>query len=90
MEWQIVTVISTLLALVAAVTTPLLRLNANVVKLDTTLREVGAQLKKLDTENRESHKEIYARLDHKARVLERHETMLADHNRRIERLEEKE
>lgn len=90
MEWQIVTVIAALIALVSAITTPLLRLNSNVVKLDITMRDVGSQLSKLDTENRESHKEIYARLDHKGKVLERHETIIADHDRRIERLEEKE
>ena len=90
MEWQIVTVIAGLVAFITAVTTPLLRLNSNVVKLDITMRDVGKQLSKLDSENRESHKEIYARLDHKGKVLERHETMIADHDRRIKKLEEKE
>lgn len=90
MEWQIVTVIAALIALVSAITTPLLRLNSNVVKLDTTMRDVGEKLSKLDDENHASHKEIYARLDQKGKMLERHETMIADHDRRIEKLEEKE
>lgn len=80
-EWGVVGVIVTLLGLLAAVTTPIVKLNTSIAKLTECIDGFRVQLQKLESENRESHKEFYKR-------IESTEKEVAKHEERIKALEE--
>ena len=71
-EWGVVGVIVALVGFLAATAGPLLKLNGAITRL--TVAVEGFQ-------NRNSHKDIYKRLDG-------HDTALAEHGQRIKHLEE--
>ena len=88
-QWEVVGVIIALIGLISAIVTPVLKLNSSVVKLDTTMKLLTEQMDNFRKDNREAHHDIYSRLDRKGKILERHETMLVSHEKRISELEKK-
>lgn len=89
-EWGVVTVLIALVGLFFSIGKPIIDLNSNIVKLNTRLEEQSRRqdlqdeaLKEQKTHAHESHKELWA---HNKEQDEK----LSDHDRRIERLEEKE
>ena len=59
----------------------LAELNGAITRLTVAVEGFQKSLDKLDSENRNSHKDIYKRLDG-------HDTALAEHGQRIKHLEE--
>ena len=50
MEWQVVGVLITLLGLLTAVVTPVVRLNSSITKLNTTMEHITKEVDGLKTE----------------------------------------
>ena len=82
-EWGVFGVISALVGFLVATAGPLLKLNGAITRLTVAVEGFQKSLDKLDSENRNSHKDIYKRLDG-------HDTALAEHGQRIKHLEEEE
>ena len=80
-EWGVVGVVVALVGFLAATAGPLLKLNSAITRLTVAVEGFQKSLDKLDSENRNSHKDIYKRLDG-------HDTALAEHGQRIKHLEE--
>ena len=82
MEWQIVTVIGTLVAMGAAVITPIVKLNTSITKLTATVEHLGKQLADEEKKNADSHDRLW-------RKEEEQDATLDDHEHRITILEVK-
>lgn len=83
MEWTVVGVISALIALIAAVTAPMLKLNGTITKLSTIIEHALQRLDKLEkqdekfmAEEKESHRKLHGRINNV-------ENMVNDHEKRI-------
>ena len=78
-EWGVVGVVVALVGFLMFGN--LLKLNGAITRLTVAVEGFQKSLDKLDSENRNSHKDIYKRLDG-------HDTALAEHGQRIKHLEE--
>lgn len=61
-----------------------------ITELTTSLKIFTEHFNKVEDDNRSSHKEIYRRLDEKGKLIATHANQLEDHERRLNRLEQKE
>lgn len=90
-QWEVVTVLVTLVGLVVAIIGPIIKLNSTITKLSTM---IDYALKKLDElekkdetflrERKASHEKIHKRIDEQGEILQNHETRI----RFLERKEE--
>ena len=80
--WDIVQVIVVLVGLLGGVMGPVLRLNSSMTKLNTTLNNVDERLKKQEEHSQKAHERIWKKNDEQ-------DKMLANHEGRITRLEDR-
>ena len=80
--WDIVQVIVVLVGLLGGVMGPVLRLNSSMTKLNTTLNNVDERLKKQEEHSQNAHERIWEKNDEQ-------DKMLANHEGRITRLEDR-
>ena len=81
-EWGVVLVISALLGLFAILAKPMISLTQAITKLTTTVEGIKADFDSMSVKNTESHRRIW---EHN----EDQDAQLADHDKRITRLEDK-
>lgn len=62
MEWQVVGVLITLLGLLTAVVTPVVRLNSSITKLNTTMEHITKEVDGLKTDNHGSHERLWDKM----------------------------
>lgn len=75
-EWTIVTVIATLVGLLASVVRPLMDLNATITRLTEVVNELEKNISGLSTRNSESHGRLWEKAEEHEEILNRHETRL--------------
>lgn len=75
-EWQIVGGILTLVTLVTAVVTPIVKLNTTVTRLTTIVDEMYKNFEGLTNKNSEAHGKLWARVDEHDDTLNNHETRI--------------
>ena len=76
MEWQVVGVLITLLGLLTAVVTPVVRLNSSITKLNTTMEHITKEVDGLKTDNHDSHKRLWDKNEEQDKALNDHETRI--------------
>lgn len=82
MEWQIVTVIVTLIGLGVTIVTPIVKLNTSITKLTSTVDHLAQQIADEEAQNAKSHDRIWKKEGEQ-------DAQLGDHERRITVLEVK-
>ena len=75
-EWTIVTVIATLIGLLAAVLRPLLNLNGTITRLTEIVKELEKDISGFDTKNVQAHGKIWERVNEHKETINNHETRL--------------
>lgn len=75
-EWTIITVIATLVGLIASVVRPLISLNNTITRLTEIVRELEKNISGLTAKNSESHAKLWEKNCEQ-------DDMLADHETRI-------
>ena len=82
-QWMVVTALAVLVALGAAIVTPIIKLNTTITRLMTVVDTIQSTLKKLSEDNSESHKRIWNHNDEQDRLI-------AELEKRISAIEYKE
>ena len=82
MEWEIVTVIITLVGLLATVTKPILNLTKTITKLNHTCQNLEEKMERFENHNHDSHVKIWAHND-------KQDEQIINHENRISMLEER-
>lgn len=75
-EWTIVTVIATLVGLLATVVRPLMDLNATITRLTEVVNTLEKNISGMSAKNSESHGRIWEKCGEHDELLNRHETRL--------------
>lgn len=81
-EWQIVGVIVTLIGLVTAIATPLIKLNTSITRLTAAVEHFDGRLTDAEHKNAQSHDKLW-------RKEEEQDERIGDHEKRITVLEVK-
>ena len=81
MEWTVVTVIGTIVALFLAVGAPIIKQTKMMAKLDASIESLTDKFSYIEQHNEEEHKKIWEKNDEQDEELHKHEV-------RIVRLEE--
>ena len=76
MEWTIVTVIASLVALVTGVVSPILKLNTTVVKLATVVEALTATVNTMDKNAHSTHEKLWNKVNDNSNKLAEHEMRL--------------
>lgn len=80
-RWDIVGVIATLVALFAAIITPMIKLNTTITKLNSSIDSLGDKVTDINCENKKQHDDLFG-------TMREHGAELADHETRIRIIEE--
>lgn len=80
--WDVVQIIVVLVGLLGTVLAPVLKLNSSIAKLNTTLSNVEERLKEQEEHSRKAHERIWEKNDEQDKIL-------ANHEGRITRLEDR-
>jgi predicted PurR-regulated permease PerM len=75
-EWAVLGVIITLFAFVAAVVSPIIKLNTTITKLTTLVDMFQNELTKFANKNEKSHDRIWEELGCHDKAIQNHETRL--------------
>lgn len=75
-EWTIVTVIATLVGLLATVVRPLMDLNATITRLTEVVNTLEKNIAGLSAKNSEAHGRLWEKTEAQDETLGRHETRL--------------
>ena len=75
-EWTIVTVIATLVGLLATVVRPLMDLNATITRLTEVVNTLEKNISGMSAKNSESHGWLWEKCGEHDELLNRHETRL--------------
>ena len=75
-EWTIVTVIATLVGLLAAVVRPLMDLNATITRLTEVVNTLEKNISGLSAKNSEAHGRLWEKVEEQDETLGRYETRL--------------
>lgn len=75
-EWTIVTVIATLMGLLASVVRPLMNLNATITRLTEVVNTLEKNISGLSARNSETHGRLWEKTEEHDEILNRHETRL--------------
>lgn len=76
MEWTVVGVIVVLVGLVAAIVTPMIRLNTSITKLTCAVDSFQKNLDELTQKNSDSHNRLWNHNADQDKILNGHETRL--------------
>lgn len=82
-EWDIYLVIVSLLGTAVVIAKPVLSLNTSITRLNESITKLSLDLTDLENSNRKSHERLWEK-------NEKQDNNLADHETRIQILEEKE
>ena len=75
-EWTVVTVLVTLVGLLAAVLRPILKLNTIVTRLDAIVSKLEKDISSLTDRNTDSHKNIWEKVNKHGEAIKNHETRI--------------
>jgi hypothetical protein len=75
-EWAVVGVITVLFGLIAAVVTPLLKLNTSITQLTCAVSVLQKNIEGLTTRNSESHTKLWEHIGKQDLLIADHETRL--------------
>ena len=75
-EWSVILVIVTLVGLVSAIVTPLIKVNTSATKLVCAVEALEKNLEKIITKNSESHDRLWKHNEAQDRQLANHETRI--------------
>ena len=75
-EWTIVTVIATLVGLLATVVRPLMDLNTTITRLTEVVNTLEKNISGMSAKNSESHGRLWEKCGEHDELLNRHETRL--------------
>ena len=76
-EWTIVSVLATLVGLVAAIIRPLMSLNGTITRLSEIVKDLDGDIKEYSEKNSKSHLRLWQAVDECEECIGRHETRLA-------------
>ena len=79
-RWDIVGVIATLVALFAAIITPMIKLNTTITKLNGSIDSLGEKVCDINCENKKQHDDLFG-------ITREHGETLNDHETRITLIE---
>ena len=88
-EWQVVSVLVTLVGLGVAIVTPIIKLNTNIVKLTDSVNSLNEKYSEMDKDNDSAHKQLHERINHRKAENDALKTRVDDHEFRLGRLENK-
>ena len=80
MTWEIFLGIAALIAFIASVTGPMLKLNTSITKLNASVDVLKDAIDRIDKDNEEGHKRIWKKNDEQDEIL-------AEHTRKISNIE---
>ena len=75
-RWDIVGVIATLVALFAAIITPMIKLNTTITKLNSSIDSLGEKMNDSSCENKHQHDNLFGITREHGETLARHETAI--------------
>ena len=76
MEWTVVTVLTALVGLLAALLKPLLSLHGAITRLASSVENLENQIEDLVRRNNEAHSRLWHKCDEQDALLHNHETRL--------------
>lgn len=82
-EWQVIGVIIALVGLLSAIVAPIIKINTAAVKLTAAVDGLEKTVSGISADNKEEHNELW-------QVVDKHDTQLADHDKRLAIIEHKE
>lgn len=80
-RWDIVGVIATLVALFAAIITPMIKLNTTITKLNSSIDSLGDKVTDINCENKKQHDDLFG-------TMRKQGESIADHETRIKLIEQ--
>jgi hypothetical protein len=78
MTWEIFLGISAIVAFVASVTGPLIKLNTSITKLNASVDVLKSAIDRIDTDNEESHNRIWKHNDEQDEIIAEHERKISN------------
>ena len=75
-RWDIVGVIATLVALFAAIITPMIKLNATITKLNSSIDSLGDKVTDINCENKKQHDDLFGTMRKQGESIADHETRI--------------
>lgn len=75
-EWTVITVVATLVGLLATVVRPLMALNATITRLTEVVNTLEKNIAGLSAKNSEAHGRLWEKAEAQDEALGRHETRL--------------
>lgn len=87
-EWEVLGVLLVLLSFVAAVVTPMLKLNTSITKLTVTMEAIINDTREQREKSREAHKNLWAGIEEVEKHAADNKEKIGEHEHRIKRLEE--
>ena len=75
-RWDIVGVIATLIALFAAIITPMIKLNATITKLNSSIDSLGDKVTDINCENKKQHDDLFGTMRKQGESIADHETRI--------------
>lgn len=75
-EWQVITMLITLIGGVAVIVRPILNLTKAITELTSTCKQLDQQFSDLEGHNRESHKRLWDHNDKQDKTLQNHENRI--------------
>jgi predicted nucleic acid-binding Zn-ribbon protein len=86
-EWKIVEVIATLIALYFTVARPMMKNNTTQTELNASLRELNGTIEKLNQDFKEDKEKLASTRKEMFDIRDKHDTKINDHELRIKILE---
>ena len=75
-RWDIVGVIATLVALFAAIITPMIKLNTTITKLNSSIDSLGDKVTDINCENKKQHDDLFGTMRKQGESIADHETRI--------------
>ena len=75
-RWDIVGVIATLIALFAAIITPMIKLNTTITKLNSSIDSLGDKVTDINCENKKQHDDLFGTMRKQGESIADHETRI--------------
>lgn len=88
-EWTVITIIIALVGLFATVTAPIIKLMSTITKLSCSVDDLKKDLDILTTKNSDTHSRLFTEIGEQGKRLNKHDTQLESHERRIKTMEGK-
>lgn len=76
-EWQVITMLITLIGGVAVIVRPILNLTKAITELTSTCKQLDHQFSDFEGHNRESHKRLWEHNDKQDQTIQNHENRIS-------------